>query len=259
MFVGFDFKMKNLSRDRHITVYLPDDYYRCKKKYPVLYIQDGQNAFFDTLAYAGVSWGFAEYAMKNKLDIIMVAIPCNMTIHKREDEYGPWIISKELCLRETGKENQLIGGEGKAYVDWMVHELKPYIDKRFRTKKDDSAIVGSSMGGVIASYAALAYPNVFRKSASLSTAYWFYYDEFKELIESSDLSGIKKFYFDHGEFEGCGDNEIDEWYFDSNKFIYDLVKDKISDVNFQYFKGAHHNEIEWRNRLPVFMSYLYDF
>lgn len=259
MFVGFDFEMKKLSRNRHITVYLPDNYYRNKKRYPVLYIQDGQNAFFDRLSYSGVSWGFLDYVKENGLEIIMVAIPCNMEPHKREDEYGPWLINEELCLRETGIEGKRIGGEGALYVDWMVNELKPYIDKRFRTKKKDTAIVGSSMGGVIASYAALAYPHVFKKSASLSTAYWFYYDEFKELIESSDLSSIDKFYFDLGEFEGCGDEEIDQWYIDSNNFIYDLIKDRVKNVNYQYFEGAHHNESQWRERLPLFMTYLYHF
>ena len=95
---------------------------------------------------------------------------------KRMDEYGPWVISDELSERETHQKGKIIGGEGKEYVDWMVTELKPYIDRRFRTIEDDTAVVGSSMGGVIASYAALAYPSVFKKSASLSTAYWFYYD-----------------------------------------------------------------------------------
>lgn len=259
MFVGFDFKMKKLSRSRHITVYLPDNYYQCKKRYPVLYIQDGQNAFFDDLAYSGVSWGFYEYAKMNDLDIIMVAIPCNYELHKREDEYGPWVINEKLCFKETGVEGEYIGGEGKDYLEWLVKELKPYIDKRFRTIRKDTGIVGSSMGGVIASYAALAYPKVFKKSASLSTAYWFYYDEFKELIESKDLSAIDKFYFDLGEFEGCGDDEVDEWYIDSNEFIYNLLKDKVKDIKFLYFEGAHHNESEWRKRLPLFMNYLYDF
>lgn len=259
MFVGFDFEMKRLSRSRHITVYLPDNYYETKKRYPVLYIQDGQNAFFDRLSYSGTSWGFYEYASVNKLDIIMVAIPCNFDLYKREDEYGPWVISEELCLRETKEEGKRIGGEGKEYVRWLVKELKPYIDRRFRTIKKDTAIVGSSMGGVIASYAALAYPKVFSKSASLSTAYWFYCDEFKELIEKSDLSSIRKFYFDLGEFEGCGDKEIDKWYIDSNELIYDLLKDRVKDIKYLYFEDAHHDEGEWRKRLPLFMNYLYEF
>lgn len=259
MFVGFDFEMKKLSRNRHIIVYLPDDYNETKKKYPVLYIQDGQNAFFDSLSYSKVSWGFYDFAKENHLDIIMVAIPCHFGLYKREDEYGPWPICEELCLRETKQEGVQIGGEGQLYADWFVHELKPYIDNRFRTDVNDSGVVGSSMGGVIASYIALKYPHIFKKSASLSTAYWFYEEEFKELIETNDLSCVEKFYMDLGEFEGCGDEEIDQWYLDSNDFIYDLLSKKVNDIKYLYFPTATHNEEQWRQRLPIFMNYLYGF
>ena len=88
MIVSFRFDMDELKRDRKITVYLPDDYYQQKKRYPVLYIQDGQNAFFDRLSFCGVSWGFLDYVKMMELDIIMVAIPCNFTGFKRMDEYG---------------------------------------------------------------------------------------------------------------------------------------------------------------------------
>lgn len=257
MFVGFDFRMKELSRNRHITVYLPDNYYYSKKRYPVIYIQDGQNAFFDEISFAKVSWGFLDYVQETGLEIIMVAIPCNTYDQKRMDEYGPWIINEELSYQETQVEGKILGGEGVQYVDWMVNELKPYIDRRFRTIRDDTAIVGSSMGAVIASYAAFAYPNVFKKCASLSTAYWFYYDEFKDLIESQDLSSIEKFYMDLGEFEGCGSEMIDDWYRESNDFIYDLIKDRIDNIYYEYFEGAIHNEYEWRKRVPLFMNYFY--
>lgn len=258
MFVGFDCYIEQLARERHITVYLPDDYYQSHKRYPVMYIQDGQNAFFDDLSFDQVSWGFLDYVYNSGLEIILVAIPCNSEgDEKRTDEYGPWVISEELSYRETHQEGVILGGEGMAYTDWLVNDLKPYIDNRFRTDRDDTAIIGSSMGGVIATYAALAYPEVFRKSASLSSAYWFYYDEFEDLIVNSDLSAIEKFYFDHGEFEGCGDEEIDQEYFDSNEFMLNLLKDRISNLNFQYYEGASHNESEWRKRLPMIMDYLY--
>lgn len=58
MFISFCMPMKRLKRERQITVYLPDNYYETKKRYPVLYIQDGQNAFFDRLSFCGISWGF---------------------------------------------------------------------------------------------------------------------------------------------------------------------------------------------------------
>lgn len=257
MIVSFRFDMDELKRDRKITVYLPDDYYQQKKRYPVLYIQDGQNAFFDRLSFCGVSWGFLDYVKMMELDIIMVAIPCNFTGFKRMDEYGPWRINQELSYQETQIKGKIIGGEGIKYVEWMVHQLKPYIDCRFRTLSDDTAIVGSSMGGVISAYAALAYPEVFKKCAALSTAFWFYMDEFAEVIESHEYSLDNRFYFDLGEFEGCGDDVIDEWYIESNNMIYSMLKDKMENLEYHYFEGAQHNESEWRKRVPMFMDFLY--
>lgn len=118
-------------------------------------------------------------------------------------------------------------------------------------------IVGSSMGGVISAYAALAYPEVFKKCAALSTAFWFYMDEFAEVIESHDYSLDNRFYFDLGEFEGCGDDVIDEWYIESNNMIYSMLKDKMENLEYHYFEGAQHNESEWRKRVPMFMDFLY--
>lgn len=257
MFVSFRLPMRQLKRDRKITVYLPDDYYHQEKRYPVLYIQDGQNAFFDGLSYCGVSWGFLDYVKEMNLDIIMVAIPCNFRGFKRMDEYGPWKISEELSFQETGREGQIIGGEGQLYIQWMIEELKPYIDCRFRTIVDDTAIVGSSMGGVISAYASLNYPEIFNKCGALSTAFWFYMDEFQELIENHDYSALQKFYMDLGEFEGCGDEEIDEWYIETNHEIYDLLKDKIHDLEYHFFEGAVHNEGEWRKRVPLLLEFFY--
>lgn len=257
MLTSFRFPMKELKRDRKVTIYLPDDYYQSDKQYPVLYIQDGQNAYFDKLSFCGVSWGFLDYAQAMQLDIIMVAIPCHFADFKRMDEYGPWKISPELSFQETQVKGKIIGGEGQKYVEWMIHELKPYIDQRFTTDKADTAIVGSSMGGVIAAYAALEYPEVFCKCAALSTAFWFYMDEFAQIIDSHDYHELKRFYFDLGEFEGCGDATIDEWYVECNNAIYAMLKDKVEHLEYHYFEGAQHNENEWRKRVPIFMEFFY--
>ena len=256
MFVSFRFPMETLKRDRKITVYLPDDYYQSKKQYPVLYIQDGQNAFFDRLSYTGVSWGFLDYAQFMNLDMIMVAIPCNFAEYKREDEYGPWVLSDELSARETNGK-RLLGGEGKKYAEWLVNDLKPYIDQRFQTDVHNCGIVGSSMGAIISTYVTLKYPNVFSKCAALSTAFWMYMDEFEGLIQESDLSAVEKFYFDLGEFEGCGDKETDEWYIESNNMIYGMLKEKIPQLEYHFFENETHNEAAWRERVPLFMDYLF--
>ena len=82
---------------------------------------------------------------------------------KRLDEYSPW------------KNSKYGGGEGGAYIDFLVQTLKPYIDKNYRTLSDqqNTAIIGSSMGGLISFYATLKYPTIFGKSGVYSPSFWF--------------------------------------------------------------------------------------
>lgn len=243
---------------REIIISLPENYDQSDQRYPVLYINDGQNAFIDEEAYSKKSWGFLDYVKEHHVDVIMVAIFCGMAPFQREDEYGPWPIDEDLSYHETKIEGYIIGGQGDAYVRWLIEELKPMIDRRFRTDPMDTAIVGSSMGGVIAAYASLAYPEVFVKCAALSTAFWFYEVEFKELISSQDLSAIQCFYFDIGSDEGCGEDEVNQWYREANARILLQLQEKIEPLHFRYIGGASHNEWAWAKRIGNFMSLFYE-
>ena len=251
--------MKILQRDREIMIYLPDDYETSGKRYPVMYINDGQNAFYDQAAYSGVSWGFLEYVEESRQDLIMVAIPCNFEPWKREDEYGPWVTDKFITIMETGRPYPRLGGEGKSYVKFLRTELKPYIDKHYPTDPQDTAIVGSSAGANIAAFAALRYPSVFPKCAALSTAFWYYPRQFESLIKKADLSDLSCFYFDIGSNEGCGNNLVSNLYKYDNERILELLQRKgIEDrVHYRVYEGAIHSEFEWRKRVPVFMELFY--
>lgn len=242
---------------RDVIIYLPNNYKKTDKHYPVLYINDGQNAFIDNEAYAGKSWGFVDYVRKNKIDVIMVAIYCSFEPWQRECEYGPWPISEELSYFETNQKGVLIGGKGDQYVQWLINDLKPMIDHHYRTIKEDTAIVGSSMGGVISAYASLAYPHVFKKCAALSTAFWLYPHEFKELIAKQNLSALECFYFDIGSDEGCGKDVANEWYRETNAEILKLLQTKVENLHFCYVGKASHNEWAWSNRLDNFMKLFY--
>ena len=258
MIKEIEFEMKQLNRSRKIMIYLPDNYLTSNKKYPVMYIHDGQNAFFDHQAFQGVSWGFIEYAIHHDLDLIMVAIPCNFEKYKREDEYGPWIVSEKITMIELGEKVQ-IGGEGDQYIKFIIDELKPYIDEHFPSDPNDCASVGSSSGGVISAYAAFRYPKIFNKCAALSSAFWFYEDEFEDLILSMDVSKLGKLYFDLGGNEGNGNLLITKLYFESNYKIKELLEKRNVDFVMNYFPNAFHSEKEWRKRVPIFMKYFYNF
>lgn len=256
MFIEKTFLMKSLQRKRKVTIFVPDDYQTSGKQYPVLYINDGQNAFFDETSYIGVSWGFYEYVQDQKLDIIMVAIPCNFKDNKRVDEYGPWIVNKQITKMETGKTKPM-GGEGDDYIQCIIQQIKPYIDTHFPTNKEDTGIVGSSMGGIISLYATLKYPTIFKKCAALSSAVWFYPEEFTKLIKDTDFSTIKCIYMDLGGNEGNGDEEVSRMYLESNDYISDLLYKRTDRLYFEYFPEAIHSEVEWKKRVPIFMNAFY--
>ena len=240
--------MKTLGRKRKIDIYVPDDYQDTEKRYPVLLINDGQNAFFDEKAYAGVSWGFLESVEQMKIEIIMVAIPCNFIPLKREDEYGPWTFRKKDA-QELGSHRKL-GGEGKKYTKFLVKELKLYLDKKYPTDMNNYGIVGSSMGGLISFYAFLKYPQVFKNCAILSTAFWIYEKQFKNMIR---FSRIKKNYL----YMDVGGKEGDSRYIPSNEAIKKALAGKIDHYEYHYFANDIHHESAWAKRVPYFLKMFY--
>ena len=126
--------------ERFVYIYLPQSYQKePEKRYPVLYMFDGHNVFFDEDATYGKSWGMKKYMDGTKKQLIIVAVECNHIGNGRLEEYSP-----------VNFENSTIGkikGRGRLYMNWLVKELKPYIDEHYRTLPDrlNTAICGSAM------------------------------------------------------------------------------------------------------------------
>ncbi|HYE53636.1 MAG TPA: alpha/beta hydrolase-fold protein, partial [Chitinophagaceae bacterium] len=153
------FYMPQLKRYRRIWVYLPPGYFIGNKRYPVLYMHDGQNLFDDATAFSG-EWGIDETLDSMKKHCIVVGIDNGGL--KRMNEYNPY-------------DNDRFGkGEGKQYLAFIVKTLKPFIDKKYKTLADkkNTHIAGSSMGGLISMYAAIVYPNVFGSAGVFSPSFW---------------------------------------------------------------------------------------
>lgn len=256
MIITKQLHMQELQRDREILIYLPDDYEYSGKRYPVLYIHDGQNAFFDHQAYSGISWGFLDYVQEKHMDVIMVAIPCNFEPYMRESEYGVWKTDRVITILETGAPGEGLGGEGDAYVRFIKDELKPWMDENYPTDPEDTAMVGSSAGGNITFYAALVYGDTFKKCAALSCAFWYYPMQYLELVKHADLSPLKILYMDRGTNEGNGDGFVTNLYNYDMEMIYDALMEKEHHevVDYRIYEGADHNEAQWRRRVPVFME-----
>ena len=155
---------------RVVRVYTPPNY-RGIKSYPVMYIHDGQNIFYDSTSYLG-EW-YADEIMDSLckakgFECILVAI--DHLGEKRMQDFNPW-------------DNMQFGkGYGAQYIDWIVQDLKPFIDRNYNTLPDASntGLIGASLGATITHYAALKYPNTFGKIAIYSPSYWVSDQELKK-------------------------------------------------------------------------------
>ena len=157
------FEIPQLIKTRRITALLPYDYYESDAKYPVLYLQDGQNLFDDNAPFG--SWEVdKKLAVLNEMgmgDIIVIAI--DHAKEERINEFSP-------VEHDTNKGV----AEGRKYVKFLAETLKPYIDQNFRTMSDapNTGIGGSSLGGLISIYAGSMYPEVFSKLMIFSPSLW---------------------------------------------------------------------------------------
>jgi predicted alpha/beta superfamily hydrolase len=157
-------RIAGLNRERTIRLYLPPSYAtQVNKRYPVLYLHDGQNLFDEATAYAG-EWAVDEtldaLAASTGFEAIVVGIDNGR--EKRMNELNPW------------PHARFGAGEGEVYLDFIVNVVKPSIDARFRTRLDAAStlIGGSSMGGLISHAGIHRHPTVFGKALVFSPAYW---------------------------------------------------------------------------------------
>jgi predicted alpha/beta superfamily hydrolase len=159
-----DMRIPQLNRNRRIWVYLPPDYGKTAgKRYPVIYMQDGQNVFDKATSFAG-EWGVDETlnSLATAGDAGAIVIGIDNGGRTRSEEY-------HQINPDTGRP-----GQADAYLDFLIKTLKPLVDSVFTTKPDrlNTAIVGASSGASLALYGALKYPDVFGKAAMFSTPLW---------------------------------------------------------------------------------------
>ena len=234
-------------KDRRLYVYLPRDYSRSNKHYPVLYMFDGHNVFYDSHATFGKSWGMKEYLEKSKLPIILVSIECNPEGNRRLNEYSPW----DIDVWDLGH----LEGLGKITMDWMTKDLKPMIDSKYRTLpgREDTLVAGSSMGGLMALYAVTQYNDVYSRAAALSPCFWAGGEALMELL-AKPVKDPTRVHMDYG----SGELEEGEERIDLTDMFKGagLLAGAGAEVAARVVPGAVHNEAAWEKRIPIFMDYL---
>lgn len=235
------FDMPQLGRQRRVWIYLPKDYETTKKKYPVIYMHDGQNLFDEYTAGYG-EWGIDELMdqVSPKNQCIIVGIDHGG--ENRITEYDPY-------------DSKYGKGRGGDYVRFLVETLRPFIDTHYRTMKDakHTTIAGSSMGGLISMYAAVKHPDVFGNAGVFSPAFWIA-PPIYDLVKQTKLNKNTRFYF------VCGDAESDTMVADMQKMA-DMVKAKgvkPQNTPVVVIKGASHNEKQWNGDWLGFYKWLYE-
>ena len=187
---SFEMEITTLSRSRKVWVYLPDNYSESGNGFPVIYMHDGQNIFYDELTAYGTAWHvdkcLDDIYGKTGLTCIVVGVECEG--ERRLSEYSPWRINP-LAFKEKRtialKGNR--GGEGDAYSQWFATTLKEYIDAHYNTDKERTAtaVAGSSMGGLISCYLGLKYQHVYQTMGLFSTYTEFNQSAFDKFVHST--------------------------------------------------------------------------
>lgn len=182
---------------RTAYLYLPDSYEQDpNRRYPVLYMFDGHNVFFDSDATYGTSWRLGQYLDSTHTPLIVAAVECSHDPHHgRLKEYAPYSFSDPSA--------GYIEGRGRDTMEWLVHAFKPDIDRQYRTMPDraHTGIAGSSMGGLMSLYAVLEYNTVFSRAAALSPSLWTNPAALENLVVHADIKPDTIVYMDYGSRE----------------------------------------------------------
>jgi predicted alpha/beta superfamily hydrolase len=242
--------MTNLNRDRMIHLYLPDDYYESQERYPVMYMYDGHNLFYDQDATYGKSWNLKEFLDHYDKKFIVVGMECNHEGNERLNEYCPYKVNGSFLGD--------IDGIGDQYMDFVVYELKPYIDKNYRTIpfRECTMIGGSSMGGLMSLYTVVKYNQYFSKAACLSSAIGFCKKEIIQDIYNHPLNSDTKIYLDWGSDESRNKRGL-AFSTNLNLEISHLLNVQGASTYPYLIVNGKHNEATWEKQIPIFMNYLW--
>lgn len=261
---------------RNVTIWLPPGYDSARRRYPVIYMHDGQNIFEPGHAYGGQEWGVDEALVRMMADgrthgAIVVGI---WNTDRRGREYLPTKVAASLSPVSRALVETTHGGPSVAddYLRFIVRELKPRIDRSYRTRpgRADTSIMGSSMGGLISLYALGEYPEVFGAAGAVSI-HWPLGDPREgqgapqaEVVAAFDrwlstsraVPARNRLYMDHGTVNLDGYyrpySEAMEGVLPRHGWVHGDTWVSI------VVPGGDHNEAAWRARIETPLAFLLD-
>jgi predicted alpha/beta superfamily hydrolase len=243
-----EFESEILGNSRTITVYLPAGYDdRDDRRYPVLYMQDGQNLFDAERAYIpGQHWKLkeaADAAIGERTAAPMIIVGVDHAGTGRLDEYTP-----------VKDEKHNGGGRADDYARMLVEELKPLIDSRYRTlpDRDHTAIAGSSLGGLVSLHAVLTRRDVFGRAAAMSPSVWWGQRAVLHTVDAYD-GPPPRLWADTGGREGL------EALQNARELRDRLARKGWGDESLRYYEDRRgdHSERAWERRVRTVLEFLF--
>ena len=257
MLIKRDFIYTPKGKNRPLHIWLPDDYETSGKRYPVMYFFDGHNLFFDTDATYGKSWGLKDFLDSWDKEMIVVGIECGHDGHERLSEYLPYTAVKGSHFSEFDPK-------GDETMQWILSEVKPLIDLEYRTIpfRECTGIAGSSMGGLMALYAAVHYNRWFSKAGCVSSAIGFCMRPLMSDLRKTAISPDTRVYLSWGTREAWGIKNPDEddrhsKTYSWNKKVADHIASSGATVKMHCQIGGGHCEADWEQLVPTFMNFLW--
>jgi predicted alpha/beta superfamily hydrolase len=246
---------------RSVDVWLPPGYFESpKERYPVLYMHDGQNLFDASISYAG-EWGVDEALAKlvasgDARPAIVVGV---WNTSRRFPDYMPRkafdLASEEQ--RTNYRKTFGDGPESDGYLRFLVEELKPFVDRTYRTRtdRDDTMVMGSSMGGLISLYAICEYPSVFGRAACVSTHWPAVGGAVVDYMRGKlPDPATHRIYFDFGT-EGL-DAQYEPYQLRADEIVRAAGYVDGRNWTTRKFTGEDHNETSWRKRAHIPLTFL---
>lgn len=250
------FHATKLDNTRDVLVYLPPGYDENPDlRYPVLYMHDGQNLFDSATSFIGVEWSVDETVTRMVEDgqvrpLIVVGIS---NTSDRVFEYTP------AADRSRG------GGGASLYADFIINDLKPFIDRTYRTlpDRDNTGVAGSSLGGLVSLYLAWSHPEVFSRVAAMSTTYGWADSYIVGFIADREPPSGVRVWIDMGTAEDRTDRDGDGVadIIQLHRRVRDILMEKGLSIpgRLKYIEdeGAVHNERAWSARFPRALQFIF--
>lgn len=232
--------------ERCLHIYLPDDYDQSDRTYPVLYMFDGHNLFFDQDATYGHAWHIADQYANHGVEMIVVGLECNHEGRERLHEFCPYPVSQS----RLGS----LDGRGAALMDWMSGELCMMIEQHYRTN-GVHYLGGSSMGGLMALYGIVHCPEIYRGAACLSSSIFLCLDALQQEIRQAYALKGARIYMSYGTEETSSKKQLAAVVKNHMDLFQELDK-QGAHCYFDLMMDGQHNEATWEKQVMTFTRYL---